>query len=476
MRLLLTPVLVAAAVLTSALPASAATAVDTTGTTYSADPVRIAMTFPVAGPTSYSDSFLSCRSGCGRKHMGQDLMGAKMTPLVAAFDGVVSSLKRETKVGDGNYLVLTGDNGWSALYLHVNNDTPGTDDGRGTADWAFPRGIEVGTRVLAGQLVAWRGDSGNAESTGPHLHFELRKGDGWGGVVYNAFPSLRSARRLGHPVASGPHPDQSLVRTSSGAYFVLDGSTKHPVSAGGLDANALNRRAAVVVSGQELRLYRTAGLLPVRPGALVRDPAGALWRVTDTGRYATVALPGQRVATVAARDIAGLPVVDAPALPSAGMLVRWASGLYVVGADGMLHAADRYVLASWGLTAADATDWPTAVGAAAARTRRLTDPVPTDLPTDVPTDLPTDVPTPEPPAPADPQVGAPLGVRDGTLVVISAVGPAVVTGGVVRRIWDRREEIAYGYVGKPRVLVPSRILAGLPTGEIAGPAPRTGWR
>ncbi|MEO6203782.1 MAG: M23 family metallopeptidase, partial [Mycobacteriales bacterium] len=109
-----------------ASPALALVAVDTTGTTYDTAPVRIAMTFPVAGPTSYSDTWLSCRSGCGRKHMGQDLMGAKMTPMVAAFDGVVSSLKRETTVGAGNYLVITGDNGWSAIYLHVNNDTPGT--------------------------------------------------------------------------------------------------------------------------------------------------------------------------------------------------------------------------------------------------------------------------------------------------------------------------------------------------------------
>ncbi len=419
-----------AAAVTLAAPAQAVIAVDTTGTTYDTAPARVAMTFPVAGPTSYTDTWLTCRSGCARKHMGQDLMGVKMTPLVAAFDGVVSSLGRERTAGAGNSLVITGDNGWSAVYLHVNNDTPGTDDGRGTEQYAFPRGIEVGTRVLAGQLVAWRGDSGNAESTGPHLHFELRRGSGWSGIVVNAFPSLQTARRLGQPLSAGPHPDQSLVRSADGTPFVYDGATKHPVTPGVLLANGLDLRAAVTVRTEELRRYQTVGPLPLRAGALVSDPTGAVWRITPDGRYAATPVTGQRVAAVATSDLTDLPVLEVPALPTAGMLVRKDGTLSVLGTDGALHGADASVLASWGLTAADATDWPA-----------------------------PDV---------QPEQGASLGLRDGTLVAISAVGPAVISHGTVRRIWDRPQEIAYGYLGLPRLRVPSRLLAGLATGELAG--------
>jgi hypothetical protein len=439
--------LVVAGVAALAQPSSAMLAVDTTGTAYSTDPVSVSMVFPVAGGvTSYTDTFLVCRSGCARKHMGQDLMGARMTPLVAAFDGVISSLRRETSVGGGNYLVITGDNGWSAVYLHVNNDTPGTDDGRGTASFAFPAGMEVGTRVLAGQLVAWRGDSGNAESTGPHLHFELRKGSGWSGIAYNAYPSLRAARRLAAPLASGPHPDGSLLRTDSGTYFVSDGSLKHSLSAGVLVANGYNPASAVLATAAELRRYSTAPALALRDGALVAAPDGSVWRVVGATRYPAT---GGSAVPVADVDLAGLSVVEAPTGPTAGMLVRWQNLVYAVDADGLLHLLDRYVMASWGWTAADVIDLPEPP------------PVPVD-PALAPSGDPSVAPSADPGLePVGPQIGSPLPLRDGTLVAISAFGPAVVS---------------HGYVGRPRLLIPAALVAGLPVGELAGTGSPYRWR
>ena len=430
--------LLAVLLLLPAVPASAALLTDTTGTQYSTDRVTVPMTFPVAGgATSYSDTFLVCRSGCARKHMGQDLMGPKMTPLVAAFNGTVTSLKRETRVGDGNYLVITGDNGWSAMYLHVNNDTPGTDDGRGTASYAFPKGIEVGTRVLAGQLVAWRGDSGNAESTGPHLHFELRKGNGWSGVAYDAFWSLRAAPHLAKPLASGPHPDGTLLRSPAGQLLLQVAGTKRPVSPGVLAANGLNPVNAITISAKELRLLPTLPPLPLRDGALVSDPDGGVWRVVSGTRYPVTPVAGQRVVPVSATDLAPLTVVEAPLVPTTGTLVRWQGLTYVVGSDTTLHLVDRFVLASWGWTAADVVD--------------LALPAPEALPT----------------------VGDPLPLREGTLVVSSGIGAGVVSNGVLRRLWDGAETAAYGYTGKPRLNVPPALVKGLPVGEIAGP--RSSW-
>lgn len=160
--------------------------------------VVVPMVFPVVGRCDWSDWFLAPRGGGTRRHHGQDLMAAKMTPLVAAFDGTVY-VGRSSGVGGHNTLTIEGDNGWSVNYYHVNNDTPGTDDGRGTENFAFAPGLSSGQRVFAGQFVAFVGDSGNAESTAPHCHFEL-----WDQVthaVVNAAPSLRGATKLAQPLA-----------------------------------------------------------------------------------------------------------------------------------------------------------------------------------------------------------------------------------------------------------------------------------
>jgi hypothetical protein len=110
-----------------------------------------------------------------------------MQRLLAATDATVRSVKHDP---DGNYVSLKDDEGWQYVYIHINNDTPGTDDGANRFEEAFAPGLKVGERVRAGELIAFLGDSGNAETTGPHLHFEIRTPDG---VAVNAAESLRAA-------------------------------------------------------------------------------------------------------------------------------------------------------------------------------------------------------------------------------------------------------------------------------------------
>jgi len=169
--------------------------------------------FPVAGPNTYSDTFGACRSGCSRGHEGTDIMAAKLTLLVAARDAEVKWLK-DTATPDGaqgNYVMLRDAEGWEYWYIHVNNDSPGTDDGANPRDWMFAPGIEVGADVKAGQLVGFVGDSGNAEGTAPHLHFEIHKPDG---SVVNPYRSLRAATKVASPlVVSGlVSPQEAFVR------------------------------------------------------------------------------------------------------------------------------------------------------------------------------------------------------------------------------------------------------------------------
>lgn len=156
--------------------------------------VVVPMVFPVLGPVRWSDTFLNPRDGGARRHHGQDLPAPKMRPLLACFDGVVYC--------GGGSLSLLGDNGWTATYIHLNNDHPGTDDAAGGPEYCYAPGLKSGMRVVAGQFIGYCGDSGNAEGTIPHLHFEIRKGS----AVYNAAPSLKAAQRLTAPRLKLPAP------------------------------------------------------------------------------------------------------------------------------------------------------------------------------------------------------------------------------------------------------------------------------
>jgi murein DD-endopeptidase MepM/ murein hydrolase activator NlpD len=188
LRRLAIPIAAAAALVLSGCETPPPPATPTTTVpraTVDVDTVR-PLTFPVIGKVSFVDSFGAPRSG-GRTHQGTDLMGAKMLKLVAAADGTVTALRHDNTGLSGNSLTITDADGWSYVYIHINNDTPGTDDGKNVYDQAFASGIRKGTKVTAGQHVAFMGDSGNAENAGSHLHFELHAPDG---TVVNPYHSL----------------------------------------------------------------------------------------------------------------------------------------------------------------------------------------------------------------------------------------------------------------------------------------------
>lgn len=153
------------------------------------------MYFPIIGDTHYTDTFGAPRSG-GRSHHGVDMMADKMTPVIAVADGTVGWID-DDQGGDCCAMALQHDDGWESWYIHLNNDTPGTDDGQG---WGFAPGIAQGVHIRAGQLIGYVGDSGNAEGGSPHLHFELHQP---GGVVVNPTTYVDAAIKLSEPVAAG---------------------------------------------------------------------------------------------------------------------------------------------------------------------------------------------------------------------------------------------------------------------------------
>ena len=142
--------------------------------------------FPVGGPNYYFDDWGAPRGGGTRTHTGNDIIAKKMTPLVSAINGTVQYVI-SPEASWGYEIALVDSEGYQYLYYHVNNDTPETDDGRGGEGNAYAPGLTRGQSVTKGQLVGWVGDSGNAENTVPHLHFEIRGPDH---QAINPYPSL----------------------------------------------------------------------------------------------------------------------------------------------------------------------------------------------------------------------------------------------------------------------------------------------
>jgi hypothetical protein len=146
----------------------------------------IELVFPLLAPGRYRDDYNSQRSGF--KHTGIDIKSPKLTPIVAPFSGILGF-----KVH--SFWIYRKD-GWKCLGTHLNDDSPGTNDGTDDFDFMFAANLKFGDYVTAGQLIGYVGDSGDA--TAPHLHFEIYSPEG----ICNPFSALGKAKRVTKAVPS----------------------------------------------------------------------------------------------------------------------------------------------------------------------------------------------------------------------------------------------------------------------------------
>lgn len=129
--------------------------------------------FPVKGKYWYSDDF-GVLMASGEHHTGIDIFALKRTPLVAVQNGTIEEL-RWRSLG-GNSLHLVNDRGDYFYYAHLDH---------------YAVGIGNGTRVTAGEVIGYVGNTGNARTTAPHCHFEVHPG---GGGPVSPFPYLEEWR------------------------------------------------------------------------------------------------------------------------------------------------------------------------------------------------------------------------------------------------------------------------------------------
>ncbi len=171
--------------------------------------------FPVIGSVSYSNDYDAMRGS--EKHNAIDIIASKGQQIVSATDGKIINVMYP-QPSWGNAVTILGNDNYCYWYLHINNDNPGTDDGKGGPMRAYAPDMNPGNPVKKGQLIGWVGDSGNAESTVSHLHFEVVKADtgrsnpcGYtSGVHLNPYNSLRSATHISKSVDYPALPNEVL--------------------------------------------------------------------------------------------------------------------------------------------------------------------------------------------------------------------------------------------------------------------------
>jgi hypothetical protein len=151
--------------------------------------------FPLIGKALLTGSWGDPRPN-GR-HQGEDIIAPRRAPVVAAEAGRVKWWRSSVRAGC--MLYLYGRSGTTYLYIHLNNDRSLQNDNDGGCNGGTTYVAKDGAVVEAGELIAWNGDSGDADGN-PHLHFEVHPQNG---ADVDPLPYLKAGSRHLFPAKLG---------------------------------------------------------------------------------------------------------------------------------------------------------------------------------------------------------------------------------------------------------------------------------
>lgn len=117
------------------------------------------LSFPVGGKTSQAvgSFFGDPREGGKRPHKGIDIFAPKGTPVLAASEGVVGRVTYN-RLGGKVVWLNSAKKRFTQYYAHLDSQA-----------------VQAGQRVQAGDTLGFVGNTGNARTTPPHLHFSIYK-------------------------------------------------------------------------------------------------------------------------------------------------------------------------------------------------------------------------------------------------------------------------------------------------------------
>ena len=240
--------------------------------------------FPVQGRTEAAiSSFWGAERDQGsRRHEGVDIFAPRGTPVIAATTGTVSRVA-ETSVGGRVVWLSDASQPQHLYYAHLDRQL-----------------VREGQAVRLGDTLGLVGNTGNARTTSPHLHFGIY---GRGGA-HDPLPYLQRTEPA-PPVPTGPDRRAEWVRLRR--------------------ADTMQTQAgSVIAAGRAAnKPIGTRGLLPLPPRTplLVLGRNGLYLRVeTPAGRRGYVALatvepaaPLRRLTLPAPTELLARPVAQTPA-------------------------------------------------------------------------------------------------------------------------------------------------------------------
>jgi len=260
------------------------------------------LAFPVPGNTRHRiGSFWGdARDAGARKHEGIDIFGAFRTPVVAAADGYITNAGQNNLGGKVVFLRPRGRN-YTLYYAHLDSQL-----------------VTTGQRVRAGDTLGLMGNTGNARTTPPHLHFGIYTGSG----AVDPLPFVSTRRAAPDPVRASTAMLDSNVRNTAA-------TTLRRAPAGNSDA-------------------------------VDRLPAHQLMQVlAATGNWYKVMLPDSREGFVQSTVISGkpyasrvikhdLPLLDAPDSATAvKATIPSGSSVRLLGRNGDYHFVRYGELEGW---------------------------------------------------------------------------------------------------------------------------------
>ncbi len=174
--------------------------------------------FPVDGPCSYVDSWMADRgvSSTGAKlyHEGVDIIAASGVPIRAVVDGTVTRISTSTR--GGNQLYLEQADGSYYFHAHISR---------------YADGLVQGQKVTAGQIIGYVGQTGDAQYSIAHLHFEVHP-------AWNAKKPINPFPVIGELPGCGRGGTGALASLPDSVTENYSGTTANAAGTGGVIAAA----------------------------------------------------------------------------------------------------------------------------------------------------------------------------------------------------------------------------------------------